>query len=631
MAHLSTVDKSWFQQWQNAIAFILCMVTAYLLYVQSFGGVWLMDDLPVLVNNPDIRSLSNFLENYYPGRPLRELTYLIDYSFFGLEPAGYYVQNIFWHGLCSWLIFLLCRQLNAPCAVSWFAAFLFLFHPIHVEVVANTSHRKDSLALVFCLLSVLSYLRGRVDGFIKGKSWILAALILWGIALLAKQNAIALPLVIIFYELSRLPEKYQAKGVLLVSAGALSVALGRIVYLYNSESFLQKIRQVFLGIGHFSEASAEKYFATVLNAWVFMGSKLLCPVDLSMEYAVTVPEKLTDPWVVVGFLVLIAIVFALYRSRKMSLLISFSLSWLFLFFIPTSNLFDYMSYFVADRYWYAPSVGAVLLFAYGVWLLMCRNNKFYIVFAFVVLALLGGQTWAQQKYWQNEEVFYSHMLEINPWALEGLVGLGYTHMGRGDYEKAVEYLEKASQRSQNERIPLNLGYISFVQGDYEKALGYTQRALKIEPRQEEAYSNLGSIYDALGQPQAAIENLKKALEINQHYEKAYLNLGMVYENIGNLKEARDMYRKSLQALPEYGLAHFNLGNTFYYEGRKEEALKSYSEAMKFSPDNADAIFNYIVVARELGQNEVVPAALARLKVLDARRAEMLERDISSGG
>ena len=39
--------------------------------------------------------------------------------------------------------------------VAWFAGLLFLVHPLNVEVVANISHRKDSLMLFFVQLALL--------------------------------------------------------------------------------------------------------------------------------------------------------------------------------------------------------------------------------------------------------------------------------------------------------------------------------------------------------------------------------------------------------------------------------------------------------------------------------------------
>lgn len=614
--------------WRACLPFVVLMAAAYLLYLPAFSAIWLMDDLPVLVNNPDIRSFSNFLEDYYPGRPLRELTYLVDYYWFGLEPAGYYLQHIFWHGLCAWLVFVLARRLQAPVAVAWCAALLFLAHPVQVEVVANISHRKDSLALAFCLLALLAYARGRAALAPSRWGWLTAALLLWGVALTAKQNALVLPLVVAACELYKLPPAYRRPLWLASVTSACFGILGWLVYLLNSVAFKAEIGPALRKLGHFAGGSAEQYFLTVFKAWAHMGSKLVYPVELSMEYTFPVPTQWTDPWVVAGLAGGIAAVAGTFWALRRAALVYLGLIWLLAFWLPTSNLLGHLAYFAADRYWYSPLAGVALLAAYGLWRLLRGNRAAYAVLAGLLLASLGWLSWQQQQLWGDEERFYQHMHRVNPDALEGLVGLGHIAMRQGDYDRAVDYFQKAFQRSpQDGRIPHNLGYIAYKQGYHEAALSYFQRALALKPDLVDVHNNLGSLYDDLGQPDKAIAILEQALVINPHFEKAYTNLGVVYERQGQLQKSAEMHRRALRERPDYGEAHYNLGNTLYRAGRKQEALASYRLATRFSPAHADALYNYAVVASELGQPEVVANLLARLKALDARLADELARQL----
>ena len=78
---------------------LLYILAAFVLYAQSFNFNWTYDDFQIIVDNPDIRSWGAFLENQFHSRPLRELTYLLDYRLFGLNPFGWHIQNIFWHGI----------------------------------------------------------------------------------------------------------------------------------------------------------------------------------------------------------------------------------------------------------------------------------------------------------------------------------------------------------------------------------------------------------------------------------------------------------------------------------------------------------------------------------------------------
>lgn len=616
------------QRWKVLFPFAILMATAYLLYMQMFSGVWLMDDLPVIVNNPDIRSFNNFFENYYPGRPLRELTYLVDYSLFGLKPSGYYVQNIFWHGLCSVLLFLLAKQLQLPSPVAWFAALVFLLHPVQVEVVANNSHRKDSLALAFCLLSFYFYLRGRTRVHDGGWLWLLTAFLSWALALTAKQNAFVLPLVVAAYELRRLPSHYLRPAFLASIAIMATGLLARVVYLVNDQDFLKSVGPALAKLDSVHYQSGEIYYLTVMKAWAFMMSKLIFPLGLSMEYTFKVPTQWSDAWVLCGFALAVLFLVGFFWASQRSTVLCLALAWFLAFWLPTSNLLGHLSYFAADRYLYSPMVGLSLLAACGLWWLSRENLRLFAVVALLLLSPFVWKTWSQQALWCDADKFYENMHEVSPQALEGLFGLGSLALERGDYQEATSYLQKALRRDPGDaRIPYNLGYIASLQGDFDQAVYYFKSALSIKPNMVDSYNNLGSVYDALGQPQRAIEVLEKALAINSHFEKAYTNLGVVYERMGDLEKAESLHRRALKELPSYGQAYYNLGNTLYYAGRKQEALASYQSATRFAPEHEDALYNYATVASELGHQDVIPHILARLRALNPQLTMQLKKEL----
>lgn len=614
---------------QGILPFAVLMVGGYLLYSQVFSGIWLMDDYIVLVNNPDIRSFNNFLEDFYPGRPLRELTYLLDYSLFGLEPAGYYLQQIFWHGLCSWLVFLLAKRLSFSKAVSWGTALVFLTHPIHVEVVANISHRKDSLALAFCLLSALLYLFGRerASGSCRTACYVLSALS-WGIALTAKQNALALPLVVISYELFRAPSSYRCK----VITGAFSLAIvglgARLVYMLNSERFIKEIKPALLKIDTVLGGTPEMYFMTVFKAWAFMFSKLVYPVDLSMEYTFSVPEQWNDPWVLCGMLIPVVVIGLFFCFSRSALLPYFSLVWFVAFWLPTSNLLGHFSYFAADRYWYTPSVSLFLLVSYVLWKWNGPHPRRFFVLVFVSVFMLGWQTWQQQKVWLDEDVFYQHMLKVNPLALQGFVGMAQAAIKENDLETANRYLQKAFQRGPSDgRVLQKLGYVAYKQGQFELAENYFQMALLAKPQFIDTYNNLGILYDDLGQTELAIETFEKGLKFDPHCAEIYTNLGVVYEGLGQLKKAEAVHRRAIFERPDYPRAHFNLGNTLYHSGRKQDAMQSYQTVIQLVPENVDALYNYALVANELNRNDLVPPIIQTLKRINPALAIELEEEL----
>ena len=186
---------------------LILLAVAFAVFANTFGAEWSYDDYPVIVENPDILSLSNFFADSYAGRPLREVTFLLDHALFGMQPMGWHIQHIFWHGLCAWLVWLLAMRLDFGRTVAWLAALLFLVHPLQVEAVANISHRKESLALAFSLMALLAYLRGCGEEGRQRLSWLAAAFGLAGIAYLGKQTAVVLVPMFLVCEWAALPRE----------------------------------------------------------------------------------------------------------------------------------------------------------------------------------------------------------------------------------------------------------------------------------------------------------------------------------------------------------------------------------------------------------------------------------------
>ena len=107
-------------------------------------------------------------------------------------PLVFHATNLALHAACSLLVLALFLELGASTAVAVGGACLFAAHAVHTEVVANLAGRNELLAAGFALAALIAYVRG-------GRLAI-AVPFLFGAALLCKESAIALPLVIGLYE-----------------------------------------------------------------------------------------------------------------------------------------------------------------------------------------------------------------------------------------------------------------------------------------------------------------------------------------------------------------------------------------------------------------------------------------------
>lgn len=135
-------------------------------------------------------------------RPLGQLTIVLDYLLWDLNPFGFHLTNVLLHVLCTLLTWRVAIRIFGQPICAYAAAIAFALHPIHSEAVAWISGRFDLLVCLFVLASILTYLRFTGHG--RGR-WLFAALSLlcFALALGSKENALALPAVIFLLEFAR--------------------------------------------------------------------------------------------------------------------------------------------------------------------------------------------------------------------------------------------------------------------------------------------------------------------------------------------------------------------------------------------------------------------------------------------
>ena len=324
----SSIDK----KEGHYVQLMIFVCLGFLLYFKSFGNTWTFDDYFVILNNQDILSLKNFLSNEYPGRPLRELSAMLDYKLFGFDPKYWHVQNCLIHSINAWLIYLLLMNLSRSKPLAWLSSLLFLVHPVHVEVVAQVSHRKDSLCLLFILVAFYFYILARSRNSIRCLLISSCAFIL---ALLSKESAYAFPLIIIAYEIflcdkplfDKLKYKYLLCFTLILSSSL-------IFYLLYEQYFDHGSKYLLFTSNVLDGSSPSQYYLTLFSAWGFIIEKLFWPFGLSVNYLIVPPDSLLDSRLIfITIFIIIVSVLAYYSYRKSRLMLFFLL-WFILFFLP---------------------------------------------------------------------------------------------------------------------------------------------------------------------------------------------------------------------------------------------------------------------------------------------------------
>ncbi|AJE04933.1 tetratricopeptide repeat protein [Geobacter pickeringii] len=447
---------------------VVMLLATFVAYGNTFRNNWSYDDIPVVVENIDAHSLAGFLEHKRPGRPLRVLTYIPEYKLFGDKPAGYRIQQLLWHGANGFLLVLLLQSLGVETLPAILAGLFFLVHPLQVESVANISHRKELLALFFCLATLFLHRRLLAAEGRKRLVFAAAGLGTFGLSLLANQTAITFPAVLVLYELLFVPKerRFLIRRPLLAGVGAAAAA-GGAFYLLRGLLTADQLLTVYSKNNFIASKSYYPLFMGVMKSFGFYLSKILVPTGLAPEYAVRFSEDFFQPaaWGGMALLVAVAAV-AVFASRRAPLL-SFGLGWFLLLYLPISNLVP-AGYMIADRYLYMPLAGVAIAFAWGVQKLRLR-----VVYAAAgaVLVLFTGLTVVQNTYWYDEHTLWRHAAEVDPGSTWAQESAAYSYYVKGEYDQAREHALKALAINRfNTKAYLVLAQIEEGRGDIAEAV-----------------------------------------------------------------------------------------------------------------------------------------------------------------
>ena len=192
----------------QVLAFAAVLAAALLVNLSTLGFGFLpsWDDHIYVVDNPWIRGFTRenlvhaFSEPYYANfLPLHLVSYMIDYSIWGLKPFGYHLQSVLLNALNAALALWVVHRLLGNFCLAFLAALLFAVHPSHVEAVAWVSIRKDLLSTTFLLLTVHCYLRATDDGALRRGPYV-ASVVCFTLGLLSKLSIVALPLFLLLVD-----------------------------------------------------------------------------------------------------------------------------------------------------------------------------------------------------------------------------------------------------------------------------------------------------------------------------------------------------------------------------------------------------------------------------------------------
>ncbi len=566
---------------------ILIIVVCTGVYINTFKNEFVYDDIKLIVENPEIRNLSNISHLKLAERPMRTISLILDYKLFKLHPAGYHLTNLILHILCSILVYFGVQTLvyrsrtlqgsffakakafgYTPLPTSHFplrgegrgepllTSLLFAVHPIQTEAVACISNRKEMLCMLFFMLSLILYIKSiaTLSGSSQAKLirlrrthttkshfslptshfsllYYLGSIISFILALLSKQVAIALPFMLIIYD--GCFNNVKKKKLYYIPYFTI-IIIGYLLSLKEMQALFLNIKEWGIPYSHI--------LLTVPCAGVKYLSLLIAPHNLCVDYFFPMAMAI-EPRVIVSTIIIIGLIVLIFKSNR---IFSFGILWILITLLPVLNIVP-ANYVLAERYLYLPSLGFCMVVAWLLGSLIAKRRLLGITILTLILLVYCGLTIRRNFDWRDNYTLWAKTVKQNPRSLPAHNNLGIIYIRNGIYNKALAEFNKVLEINPDDLWAMNnIGIIYVKLERYENAINVFKKILVKNPNDARAHYNLGIIYMRIGIPQESLFEYKKTIKIDPYFREAYKGLFMIYKKLGKEEKATQAYEQYMK-------------------------------------------------------------------------------------
>eukprot|EP00949_MAST-11_sp_MAST-11-sp1_P000863 g863.t1 len=613
---------------------LICAVVGLVLYATTVDCDFLYDDVPAVKENPVVirvdQSLATMGEifsrrDFWGGelqqaqshksyRPITSVTYRWQVQWFAKANG-----DIDWQRAGLWLhggnavIFSVTAALFFLCTLEMFGAFiskdtvflaglLFATHPLHTEAVASLVGRCELLSAMFFFLSIIAYRRSSQhtqNTTLVALFWHAMSVILCFFAMLSKEQGITcggiwvcLDALAVVSSIFFTPRNIVWKRVItrfLVRQSITACALLSIILWRFSMNGRMTTNSGRFSAAENPAAKQEQFlvrlltftYVAVVDLWL-----LFVPYTLSCDWSMgSIPlvTSLRDGRVIA--IILVPILFILLwlklfpsRRERFALLLAACLTCVP--FLPSSNMFFYVGFVVAERVLFLPSAGACVVMAM-VLKKMPAQFPLFVLLAFSVRTVLRNREWTSLLSLMEADA------GTNPGNGRVLHGLGNAYLDLGRTEEAKEMFKKAIEAWPEYNEPMNtLGVLAQKEDRFDNAVQWYNAALNVTPAFSRPLMNLADLYRqrAISQTSCSEEYLQKAEEMYTEltrlpsmadYAGVYsLRAGEMQLLRGSFVNAAGSFLRADAA--ENGRAFQHLGSMHAAAGRLKKAKELYS-------------------------------------------------------
>lgn len=577
----------------TVLAALVILVVGGAAYVNSLWGVFVFDDIRMIVEGAQVRDLRSTLTLDPTARPVTMFTLALNYAVDGLNPLGYHAVNITIH-LAAGLVLLgiIRRTLRTAPLREHFAtdatvlatliALLWVVHPIQTQSVTYIIQRGESL-MGLCYLLVI-YCVIRAAGARRGAAmaWQLAGIGAFIVGMGAKQVIVTAPVVALLYDRTFLARSWigALRGRSLVYAGttALAVALAVVALTATADAGG--------GVGYtMQDRSALDYpLSQPVVIWQYL-LLIAWPYPQCLDYMMMPVRSYTTLAVSHGALVVLLVLvgWAVVRRRPLG----FAGAWFFLILAPTSSIVPILDLKVEHRLYL--SLAAPLAVALLALHRAARGRIAVVMVAAGLVAVVFTSLTVLRNFdYYSLERIWTQCLTVAP------------HNWRAREALATELSRK---------------------GEHDAAIRAFDRVLELVPLNGRSYRNRAAALIAAGRLDEAEADARRAARMEPTDPGPHVLLGVIALQREAPDEAEAHFREALRLDADDVLAHRQIGRLLFQQQRFAEAVRHLRFVCQRNPRDADMANHYGAALANLGELDAAIVQFRRALTLDPRHTD----------
>jgi tetratricopeptide (TPR) repeat protein len=630
-------------QWRLVIwAMLLALPLVGLLYANSSRAPFQFDDRHAIVENAPLHTAAKDWpwwgrDAWSVGaghfRPATFFTYAMNLRTHGLDPLGFHLVNVGLHwastiALMGVLWLLVGRALPAVAG-----GLVFAVTPANSEAVNYLAARSSVLVGLWSAAAVAGYIlmrRAQTDARIRRACIAgIGALCAWALAMVSKETAVVVPLVMLCYDIGW--SRTLGRRALVMP---YAVVAGIAIWYFVTSGYYRTLWAIATGATP-GERGVWTNLWSQLAVFPTHAAVYAWPFSLNALRDVPVHESPWHPAVFVGLTAVLGacalgahwLVRTSDRRRPAGLLI---LWWVIALLPPM--LYPLHALFQEHRD-YLPGMALAGIAGIAVSVIADRiANRPIARWAAVgagiaVVGVWSAATVARNVVWTDSLALWSDTAAKSPNHAVVRVNLGTEHARRGNVDGALLEYQAAIRAQPDYAVAYyNIGMIHVGRGDYAQARPALERAVELAPNAADPLAALGSVYAGLGdlaRAQDALVRAGAALDRRPHQPATRLNVAEALLKAGNVREAVRNFKAVLAQEGDHpsflsAKAYVGLGMSAERVGRPAEALAAYELALKITPDLNEARFNRANVLMTAGRDPEATAAYEELLAREPR-------------